>query len=151
MYENCILEIMFGRKKKQDDLKPDLSVYKKKLEVLNKNIDLTKLTSEIETFLKKSDDPFDYATYTIREFPEDKLKVFKIEYGIKSPTTKFFIALDGDSNNLIIADHPIRNYKAYAEILLVLQEFGLPKLFNAKAFYSKLWKFIEDTVKSLEN
>lgn len=56
----------FGRKKKQDEVPaPNLSNYQKRLEISNKNIDLGRLTTEIEKFLKKSDDPFDFATYTI--------------------------------------------------------------------------------------
>ena len=144
---------MFGwkKKQKQEESKPNLNEAKKKLEILNKNIDLEKLNFEIENFLKKSDDPYDYAEYTIHEFPEDKLKVFKIEYGIKSPITKFLIVIEGDSNNLRISDHLTRNFVAYAEILLISHVLFLPALVNAKAYYVKLWQHIENTIKSLEN
>ena len=142
---------MFGwKKKKQKESKPDLNDFKTKLEISNKNIDLNKLSLEIETFLKKSDDPFDYAEYSIHEFPEDKLKVFKIEYGIKSPTTKFLVVIEGDSNNLKISDHLSRNYATYAEILLISHVLFLPKLVNAKVYHVKLWQHIEETVQSLE-
>ena len=143
---------MFGRKKKKEqEPKSNLNEAKKKLEKLNKNIDLEKLNSAIENFLKKSDNPYDYAEYTIHEFPEDKLKVFKIEYGIKSPTTKFLIVIEGDRNNLRISDHLTRNFVTYAEILLISHVLFLPALVNAKVYYAKLWQHIENTVKSLEN
>ena len=127
-----------------------MSGIKKKLEILNKNIELNKLIYEIKTFLKKCTDPFDYATYTIHEFPEDKLKIFKIEYGIKNPTTKFFVVIKGDSNNLQILDHVPTDYASLAQTFLISETMFLPRILNAKLFHNKLWKFIENTVKSLE-
>jgi len=141
---------MFGRKKKEKEIKPEEHNHKKRLEILNKNIDLDKLISKIEEFLKKLDDPFDYATYTIEEFPEEEIKIVKIEYGMKSPTSRFFVILKGNNDDLSISDHLPTNYGAYAEMLGIGVMFGLPKLFNAKAFHSKLWKKIEELVAELE-
>ena len=143
---------MFGRKKKQEEAPtPNLNNYQKRLEILNKNIDLNKLTAEIEKFLKKSDDPFDFATYTIHEFPEKKLKVIKIDYGMKRPTTKFLVVIEGDSNQLQILDQLPTNYGTYAAALLISPVLFLPTIINAQVFYNNLWAFIESTVKSLES
>lgn len=84
-------------------------------------------------------------------FPEKKLKVFKIDYGMKRPTTKFLVVIEGDSNQLQILDQLPTNYGTYAAALLVSPVVFLPNIINAQAFYNKLWAFIESTVKSLES
>ena len=138
------------KKKKQEESKPDLSDAKKKLEILNKNIDLEKLYSEIEIFLKKSDDPFDYAEYKIYDLPENKGKYFKIEHGMKRPTAKFAILIEGDENNLRIYDHIPKNHPLFAEF--VISDIGVVyKYINAQSFKNKLWNFVMKTVESLEN
>ena len=142
---------MFGRKKKEEASEPPkLDNYQKQLEIVSKNIDLVKLTFEIEKFLSKTDDPFNYCTYTIHNFPENKLKVFKIEHGMKRPTTKLLIVIEGDSNNLRILDRLPTNYAAIAGAILISFPIFLPGIINARAYHAKLWEFIAKTVKSLE-
>jgi hypothetical protein len=143
--------MVFGRKKKQEVSQSDLDKTTKRLEVLNKSIDVNKLASEIAKFLTKSDDPFDYCTYTYHELAEKKLRVFKIEYGFKSPTTKFLVVIEGDSNQLQILDHLPPNYADYAATLLVSFAVFLPSIINARVFYNKLWAFIEDNVTALSH
>ena len=142
---------MFGwkKKKKQEELKPEPNTGKK-IEIVNKNIDLEKLCSEIENFLKKSDDPFDYAEYKIFELPENKGKYFKIEHGMKSPTAKFVIVIEGDENNLRIYDYIPKNHALFAEF--VITDIGaVYKYINAQSFKNKLWSHVVKTVESLEN
>ena len=143
---------MFGWKKKKDkEIKSDIpsSNSNQTLEILNKNIDMKKLTNEIEKFLKKSDDPFDYVEFTIHDLPEDKGKYFKIEHGMKRPTVKFVIVIEGDENNLKIYDHIPKNHALFAEF--VITDLGAVfKYVNAKSFKVKLWQFIVKTVESLE-
>lgn len=142
---------MFGRKKKQEEVRaPDLNKYQKRLEISNKNIDLSKLSTGLEKFLNRSDDPDYFATYTIHEFPENKLKVFKIDYGMRRPTTKLLVVIEGDSNHLQILDYLPTNYAVYAQALLVSWVIFAPNIINAQVYYNRLWEFIESTVKSLE-
>ena len=145
-------ETMFGwkKKKKKEIISEVPSNSNQSLEILDKNIDLKKLTAEIENFLKKSDDPFDYAEYTIHDLPEKKGKYFKIEHGMKSPTAKFVIVMEGNENNLKIYDHIPKNYPLFADF--VISDLGaVYKYVNAKAFKVKLWDFIVKTTKSLEH
>jgi hypothetical protein len=112
---------------------------------------LSKLTTEIEKFLNKPADISNYATFTVHDFPEKKLKVFKIEHGVRRPTTKLLVVIVGDSNNLQILDRLPTNYAAYAAGILISAPIFLPDIINAKVFYNKLWEFIARTVKALES
>lgn len=143
---------MFGRKKKQVEAPTsNADNYQMRLEILGKNIDLRKLSAEIEKFLTKSSDPFDFNTYTIHDFPEKQLKVFNIDYGLRKPTTKFLVVIEGDSNHLRILDRLPTNYAAYAQALLISPIIFFPTVINAQVFYNRLWEFIVRIVKSLES
>jgi hypothetical protein len=143
--------MMFGRKKKQEQPEsPDPKVLKKRLELANKSIDISKLVAGIESFLTKSDDPFDANIYSLYDFPEKNLKVFKIEHGMRKPRTTFLVVIEGNSNDLRILDHLPTNYANYAAALLISTVIFFPSIINAQVFYNKLWDFIEKTAVSLE-
>ncbi|MEO9321624.1 MAG: hypothetical protein ABI361_13235 [Nitrososphaera sp.] len=141
---------MFGRKKKTGPASEAIPSEEDKFELEANNVDVEKLVSEIEKFLAKSDDPFDFNTYKIHRFPEKKLTLFEIDYGPRRPTTKFLVVLEGDNTHLRVLNRPPDNSVEY---LLAIQFLSplmasifLPKALNAKKFYGKLWQTIENAI-----
>jgi len=133
-------------KKKAENAKPktDSSKFERKLEFNNKNIDIAKLTKQIENFLKNSNNSYDLVVYSIHEFPEKKLKIFKIEYGVKNPTMKFVITIEGDENSLKIFDHIPEDCAAWLELEVFRSGFFQNSI-NVTTYYNKLWEHIEKT------
>lgn len=139
---------MFGSKKTQKPRRSPPDTQDKR-ELVAMNINLDKLTAEIEGFLTRSDDPFDFNTYTIHKLQDRKLTVFEIDYGYSPPPTKLLLVLDGDSYHLRILNYLPDHTRDYV-IAQLVSAANMARVINSEGFNNRLWQFLEKAVRSPE-
>lgn len=124
----------------------------KSIVVVDKNVDLKLLVEKIEHFLKDSNKSnFDYSTFKTQSLSDERGFSILIEYGMKSPTAKIAVIIEGKPNNFEVHENVSKANILAVGISAYLRPFGLADGANALIFYEKLWKFVEQTVSSLTN
>ena len=121
----------------------------KNLEIVDKNVDLNLLSEKIHDFLKNNNNVYEYSTFKVESLPDGNGFKILIDYGYDSLSVPLSVVVEGKPDKFRIYE-----YEQYVGVPYVYDANAKMEVqydFNELVFRTKLWAFIENTIRLLEN